>query len=362
VEVLVRDRSLSVRHVLAFVVLTFLARDVDNRAYAQAAPKNPRVLCGCPSARLLVDKHPPPEGVPELAAWLYDGAHVEGFAQEGASLTSSGALLSVEPFAVAGIPQPDLVRVRAASDDDSFVLGLLKPHEKQPRDTARIAARKAHPVVDHGPPVLKAAWLAPLEQRERTGCGTQLTQLLAFEAAPGSPPVAAWIVTRDGTSTVVDERFASAFGLGRIDVCAQGMELSPSDNTIEVRPVSAQFVVGEPWRFSSSGTDDPKLLAMPASADSTRAHDPFPRPNVDDGHPLRLKVIVTELMGLIFAFVVVAALVVFVVLPRRRRRMREVVCTSCGKAVPIDELDPKTDGYFCPACGGSVIQKSGVTS
>ena len=41
----------------------------------------------------------------------------------------------------------------------------------------------------------------------------------------------------------------------------------------------------------------------------------------------------------------------------RRRRLAEVICSSCQRGVPIDVLDEKTDGFFCPHCGASGMWK-----
>ena len=57
--------------------------------------------------------------------------------------------------------------------------------------------------------------------------------------------------------TVLDLHYqhwrAGAYGLGRVEVCEQGMPFEGRVPTeIEVRPVSASFGVGAPWRFSSN--------------------------------------------------------------------------------------------------------------
>jgi DNA-directed RNA polymerase subunit RPC12/RpoP len=53
----------------------------------------------------------------------------------------------------------------------------------------------------------------------------------------------------------------------------------------------------------------------------------------------------------------VASLLGFVVWRLKRRRLAEVVCASCRRGVPIDVLDEKTDGFFCPHCGASGMWK-----
>jgi hypothetical protein len=152
----------------------------------------------------------------------------------------------------------------------------------------------------------------------------------------------------------VDARSAGAFGIGRVDVCDIGMPLEANKKVeLEVRPVSASFGVGDPWQFRSDGTGqtDTVRKLIPQDADESRCKDPFPIPGQDEGKGLTLKQMAVMIMGTVVGGAAIFAFVVFVVIPMRKRRMVEIKCPSCGSAVPMDALDPKTDGFFCPACG-----------
>jgi DNA-directed RNA polymerase subunit RPC12/RpoP len=54
---------------------------------------------------------------------------------------------------------------------------------------------------------------------------------------------------------------------------------------------------------------------------------------------------------------VVASLLGFIAWRLKRRRLAEIVCASCQRSVPVDVLDEKTDGFFCPHCGASGMWK-----
>ncbi|MCC7112248.1 MAG: hypothetical protein IT382_23340, partial [Deltaproteobacteria bacterium] len=123
--------------------------------------------------------------------------------------------------------------------------------------------------------------------------------------------------------------------------------------------VSSGLVVGEAWAFSSDGTGliDPARRAVPPEADADRVQDPFPVPGADDRSGPTFKMISVAVMGTVAGGVAVAALFAWVIVPMRRRRMKDVRCAACGKEIPVDTLDDKTDGFFCPACGAAGFWK-----
>lgn len=325
--------------------------------------KSPRVLCGCPTARFL-ERAATGGTVP---VWLHDGAHVDTFVRDSARpdrLLASEVPPTVEELPVAGEPVPSqsrLARVRAPEGFGGF-LGILRTSETLPKDVLDLS--KGAPAASKAPlaPRLRALWLKPLEARERPGCGAYLTHLVAWEPAEGAAELAALLV-RDvatGATALVDVRFAGVYGLGRIDVCEQGIPLAAgAAATIEVRPVSSSLAIGEAWSFASDGNGvvAPARAAVPPEADRDRIEDPFPIPGADDGRSPTLKVISVAVMGVAVSGAAVAALFAWVIIPIRRRRMKDVRCAACGKDIPIDTLDDKTDGFFCPSCGAAGFWK-----
>lgn len=334
---------------------------------SSAPPKNPRMVCGCATPRLLGRGPVHFDGGGVLAAWLHDGARLEAFTQDAGNaqrLTAVDAPLALQEFSEPGdvttVPNSSrLVRVHAtAALAPGTFLGVLRRSDVAPRDVAAVTASRASSEAPGAAPMLRALWLAPLEQRERPGCGPWLTHRLAFESVEGAPAPEAFLVSDLGArrAALVDARAAGVFGLGRLEVCAQGLPLQAGDAVeLEVRPVSAAFGVGAGWRFRSdgSGTSDIVRTAIPASADASRIAEPFPVPGAEalrGGDPKR---IAATVMGAVVGGVTLVAFMVWVVIPARRRRLKNVACPTCGKGVPVDTLDPKTDGFFCPACGAS---------
>jgi predicted RNA-binding Zn-ribbon protein involved in translation (DUF1610 family) len=342
---------------------------------ASAEPKkNPRVLCGCPSPRLLGKGPVVLDDKTALPAWLHDEARLEAFRQDEVNkqkLTGVDAPIVVEEFNAfpdgRRVPTTSrLVRVHATAplEAGTFV-GVLRRTDTAPRDVIAVSGPGSAEVPATGvAPQVKALWLAPLEQRDRPGCGTWVTHKIAFELAEGSPAPEAFVVTDDATGTVglVDARYAGAFGLGRVDVCEQGMPFVAGVATeIEVRPVSSTFGVGEPWRFHSDGTGTTDLgrTASPASADPARIAEPFPIPGADDLRGPTTKEIAAAVMGTVAGGAALVALFAFVIIPARKRRMKDITCPSCGNGIPVDTLDKKTDGFFCPSCGASGFWRDG---
>lgn len=363
---------------LWLVVLSFAARGAAaeppppaaSPPPAEGAPKvssgqkkSPRVLCGCPSARFL-------ERVAtggSVAAWLHDGAHVEAFVRDAERpdrLVAADESPSVEELPTGGVAPPSqsrLVRVRAPEGFGGF-LGILRPKETVPKDVLDLQKGAPAPTTAPPTPRLRALWLKPLEERERPGCGAYLTQQVAWELVDGSPDLAALLV-RDvaaNVSALVDVRYSGVYGVGRIAVCEQGLPLAPGSLvTLEVRPVSGALVVGEAWTFSSDGAGvlTPARVAVPPEADHDRIEDPFPVPGADDDSAPTFKMISVAVMGVVVSGAAAAALFAWVIIPLRRRRLKDVRCTACGKEIPVDTLDDKTDGFFCPSCGAAGFWK-----
>lgn len=349
-------------------------------AKAPQAPKvNPRVQCGCPASRLLARGPQVLDGQGTLSAWLHDGARLEAFAQDEVNkqkLHGVDAPVAIEEFAGFGEHMPvatssRMVRARAtgALAAGTF-LGVLRASDVAPRDVVAISGPGSPQAPPPGAaPALKALWLAPLEERERPGCGAWLTHRVAFElvdgtatapTAPSAPE--AFLVTdqRTGSVALVDARFAGVFGFGRVEVCEQGIAFAPGEATrIEVRPVSSSFGIGAPWSFSSdgTGTTDPTRASSPPSADAARILEPFPVPGQETAAGPSYKEVAIFVMGGGVTLAIVFALVTWVIIPARRRRMQDFPCPTCGQKIPVDTLDPKTDGFFCPGCGASGFWK-----
>lgn len=341
---------------------------VASPAPSSTPRKNPRMSCGCTAPRLLGRGPVVLDERGTVSAWLHDGARLEVFSQDLVNkqrLTAVDAPVLVEEFDDFGegstVPTTSrLVRARATAPlAAGTFLGVLRKSDLVPRDVVAVAGSGAteRPAASAAPRI-KALWLAPLERRDRAGCDAWLTHRLAFELEEGSPSPEAFLV-RDRTGggvALVDARHVGAFGLGLVEVCEQGLPLSPGVATeLEVQPVSAGFGVGDVWRFSSDGTGNTDLarLAIPPGADAGRIADPFPVPGEEDLRGPGTKEVAAAVMGGVVGLAGLAALILWVVIPARRRRMKEIRCPGCGKDIPYDALDPKTDGFFCPACGSS---------
>lgn len=348
------------------IIVGLLSLAAAGAALGQApvGPKrSPRVLCGCPSARFL--ERTVRDGA--ATVWLHDGAHVDTFVRDPAHpdrLLAADQPPVVEELPMAGEALPSssrLARVRAPPGLAGF-LGILRPRETLPKDVLDLAK----PGESSGAPAaprLRALWLRPLEEREREGCGAYLTHTIAWEPVEGSTTELAALLVRDldtQRTALVDVRFAGVYGIGRIEVCEQGLPLQAgAPANLEIRPVSSGLVVGEAWAFSSDGTGlvDPARRAVPPEADADRVQDPFPVPGADDRSGPTFKMISVAVMGAVAGGAAIAALFAWVVVPMRRRRMKDVRCAACGKEIPVDTLDDKTDGFFCPACGAAGFWK-----
>jgi hypothetical protein len=310
-----------------------------------------------------------------LSAWLHDGARLAAFAQE--PLGKQGLISIDAPIVIEDLPTPwdfmtatssRLVRVRATSvlAPRTFV-GVMRKSDVAPRDVVAVSGSGAvDAVVSSGnagaAPELRALWLAPLEQRERSGCGSWTTHRVAFENVDGATAPEAFLVmdSRTGGTALIDARYAGVFGFGRVGVCDQGLDFVPGEPAfIEVRPVSASFAIGESWWFSSDGTGTTDLarLSSPASALAERILEPFPVPGRQSAMHPTFKEVAIFVMGGGMACAGLAALFAWVIIPARRRRMRNMVCPACAQQIPIDSLDPKTDGFFCPSCGAAGFWK-----
>lgn len=333
------------------------------------------MVCGCAAPRLLARGPVVLDPGGTLSAWLHDGARLEAFArdvQDPQRLMAVDAPVAIDEFAGFGDTAPvsttsRLVRARAvgAVAPGTFI-GVLRKADRAPRDVVAVAGEGAAAVPPaEAPPVLRALWLAPLEERERPGCGAWLTHRVAFENDAGAPPPEAFLVTHVASkrSALVDVRAAGAFGLGHVAVCEQGLPLAAGEAAdLEVRPVGAGFGVGAPWVFRSDGTGTTDLVrvASPPSADVGRIAAPFPVPGAPDPGAPGSKRLAAAVMGSVVVGAAVVALVVWGIIPARRRRMQEIACPACARRIPLDTLatlDPATEGFFCPACGAAGFWK-----
>lgn len=350
------------------------AKDAASRPPRSGPKANPRVQCGCPTPRLLARGAQVLDGQGTLSAWLHDGARLEPFAQDEVNkqkLHGVDAPVVIEEFAGFGDHMPvatssRMVRARATGPlEAGTFIGVMRRNDVAPRDVIAVSGAGAADAPPPGAaPVLKAMWLAPLEERDRPGCGTWITHRLAFEAVESPDAVApeAFLVKdkRTGAVALVDARYAGVFGFGRVEVCEQGLDFAPGETTqIEVRPVSPSFGIGEPWVFSSDGTGTTDLarVSSPPTADAARILEPFPVPGQDvvEGPTYKEVALVVMVGGVGGA--VLFALFTWVIIPARRRRMQDFACPTCSKKIPIDTLDPKTDGFFCPSCGAAGFWK-----
>jgi hypothetical protein len=339
-------------------------------AQAQSAAKNPRLACGCAAARLLVNG-PQDLATTPVAAWLHDGAELLPFQRNSDApqkLDPIEAPIQVTTFqlpsAAGKTADPAASRLVRASATAPLAtgtfLGVVRPRDSAPRDVVVANAAAATASAPSRAPSVAALWLAPLEERERPACGRWLTHRLAFELNEGSSAIEAFVVkdVDQGDEVLIDVRAVGAFGIGRVDVCSQGLPIDPGPIVLEVRPVSASFGVGEPWVFRSdgTGTTDVVRVSMPADANTDRAAAPFPTPGQEQG-TATVKELAIVVMGVAVGGAALVALALFVLIPMRKRRMVNIKCPSCHSQVPVDALDPKTDGFFCPSCGAAGFWK-----
>lgn len=335
------------------------------------APRSPwpargnPVLCGCAASRLLGRGPAVVTADGGLAAWLHSGARLQAFVRDAAGALQPSTL----PFAVRrepafvraeGAPTTDdaLVVVQATGDGAGFV-GVVRPRETAPRDVFAVTLRAAPDGRRDPAPVLDALWLAAPERRERRDCGTWTTMRTAFQTKEGSVAVEAFRVrdVRTGESRLVDARHVGAFGLGEVPTCRHGFPLSPGPQTLEVVPIGATGAAGEPWvlQHDGAGLVDVVRVATPASADPALVAAPLPVP----GRPARtfswLSVGGMWILSAVLACV--CGVIGFLLWRFKRRRLQEVRCTACGAGIPLDVLDERTDGFFCPACGTAGLWK-----
>lgn len=321
-------------------------------AAASPASPNKRLLCGCASSRFL---GPATTTVGErtLGAWLHGDVELNGFQPKD----GGGVSPAVLPFQVVPDDKSSgmsrLVTVRATDKGDGL-LGIVRHNEPAPRDVRRVQLVPGGAAPSTSP-VLAAAWLEPVEVRDRRDCGVYATQRLAFEAVAGSAPVEAFEITdaTSHTTTLVDARHVGAFGIGRVEVCEHGAPVATVPTELTITPVSATGVRGEPWGFAHDGTGTTAVrrTSSPASADADRIAMPFPVP----GEPTRPMswLSVGGLWIAAPAFGALCALIAFVVWRLKRRKLVEVRCVACHGTVAIDVLDQQTDGFFCPHCGAA---------
>jgi predicted RNA-binding Zn-ribbon protein involved in translation (DUF1610 family) len=350
---------------------TMAAAPALGRADAVRARKWNPVLCGCASSRFLARGDVAIDGDSSVSAWLHGGARIEAFTRDAAGTLAATTLPTTskrEPFLVGGDAQTAsegeagdaLVHVFGSGDGRGF-LGVVKPRERTPRDVLGVSVTSASDGVadDTRAPVLDALWLAAPERRERRDCGAWSTMRTAFFVREGSVAVEAFDI-RDvdtGERRLVDARHVGAFGLGEVPACRHGFALSTSTQTLEVVPVSAAGVRGAPWvlRHDGQGLVDVVRVSSPPEAEAELISLPLPQP----GQPLRrfswLSVggvwILSAVLGL------ACGVVGFLFWRFKKRRMHDVRCANCNAAIPLDVLDEKTDGFFCPACGKAGVWK-----
>ncbi len=322
---------------------------------------NQRVLCGCASSRFLGMKGPTAIGAGTHGAWLHGEAAVGAFAAGADGKLAPSSLpfaIDIDERGTGGASR--LVKLRATGEG-SGLLGITRPGDPGPRDVATVtlAPSSSTSLSSSSLPALKALWLEPVEARERRDCGPWLTQRIAFELVAGSVPVDAFLVTDldSGERTLVDVRHAGAFGIGRVEVCDHGFRVENRSQRIELAPVSSTGATGLRWGFAHDGTGTTPVtrLATPATADPDQLDAPYPVPGANDRRFSWLSVggfwILIVLTG------AVASVLGFIAWRLKRRRLAEVTCASCQRSVPIDVLDEKTDGFFCPHCGASGMWK-----
>jgi hypothetical protein len=351
------------------------------------AAGNP-VLCGCAAARFLPRVGAVVDESRTYFAWLHGGARIVGFRRgDGGPLVESDLPMAVDHAFVgngkgaslfdlsrevqAGLTADEGARRRLTGDGSGLVrlgvregqtglLGIVKARESAPRDVVDLG-QQAPPAtaMAEAAPLLRGLWLRPPEERQRRDCGSWTTMRIAFELASQSVPVEAFVV-RDlssGSTSLVDARHAGAFGLGYVAVCRHGFPVGTAAQTLEVTPVSASGMKAEPWVVHHDGlsTSEVRFQQVPPSASPDALERSFPVPGQRDRQFSWLSVggmwILSAALGL------VCGVIGFLLWRFRRRRLRDVRCASCSSAVPVDVLDPRTDGFFCPACGAAGIWK-----
>ncbi len=323
--------------------------------------KNQRTLCGCATSRFLTHGAVTLDATHALSAWLHGETSLSGFANVDGKLVGQSLPMSVQELPVehAAASGSRLVKVTSTGTGAGLV-GLVRPNETSPKDV--VTTTFAGPAVDQAagpPPLLTMLWLAPVEERERKDCGPWTTARLAFELREGSPAVDAFLIRdgRTGEQSLVDARHAGAFGIGRVDVCDHGFALGHTE-LLEIVPVSSSWGRGEPWVFAldPSGQLDPRRIGAPTSADEDLLDTAFPVP----GTPTKpySMMSVGGMWTLSAAGGLLAGCVGFLFWRFKRRRLETITCSSCHARIPVDVLDEKTDGFFCPVCGAAGIWKA----
>src|SRR5690606_29970359 len=132
-------------------------------------------------------------------------------------------------------------------------------------------------------------------------------------------------------ATLVDERHARIFGLGRVDACEHGMPLDDGPGEISVRAVGEGFGVGPAWRWSLPA--DPALMPQPLSLPEGKALDLEDNPFLKEPRDPLADLLDDDLdhaaLGLM-AFVVIGAVASAQLFYRgRRKRKPHVVDTTC---------------------------------
>lgn len=330
-------------------------------ALSQARPKgNQRMLCGCASSRFLARGAVTLDARNALPAWLHGETHIDGFAKnEAGKLVTTTLPIAVTEFAVddATPGAARLVQVTAQGSGTGF-LGMVRPGDLSPKDVVTVTLAGTAAAATGAPPRLSAVWLAPVEERERKDCGPWTTARLAFELDEGSPAVDAFLIRdgRTGRQSLVDARHAGAFGIGRVEVCDHGFALEDTE-LLEIVPLSSSWGRGEPWSWAldPQGQADPRRIAVPKSADDDLVDSAFPVPGLPT-KPISL-LSVGGMWILPAAGGVLCGAIGFLFWRFKRRRMETVSCSSCHARIPVDMLDEKTDGFFCPSCGTAGLWK-----
>jgi len=340
-----------------------------------------RLACGCAMPRLLryKEKEVTFDAEHGMTAWVRnDGsALLESFRlEEDGSLTPVPSPLKQEPFVVPSNGGDvlrsayELVRTHAVEPGDPFYLGVLVPPRRRPGDVVKVT-----PVGGGAPPRGAAArldelWVGPLDQRDSDRCGAFDSHRLLTTPREGTPAPAGYIVTytpqgERPRTTLIDERHARIFGIGRVGPCEHGMPFDVDEQgevpaQLELRTVSATFAVGPPWRWrlSQIAGELPTPLATPEGTSLDTSDSPFLIPARDPVEGIMSDEKDRLAFG-IMAFVVLgaAALARMLYAARRRRgRYTEVLaCPSCESEMTVDLEDPETDGMFCPKCGKSSV-------
>lgn len=335
------------------------------RVGAPAKSKETPLLCGCASSRFLRRGPITLDGATVLPAWLHGAAHIDGFTKdENGKMVSTSLPVETVEFAVDDATEGPSRFVQVTSTGmGEGMLGIMRSGDLAPRDVVtaslRVPGVASSSAAAASVPRLTALWLAPPEGRERRGCGTYLTARVAHELVVGSPVVEAYLVKdiKTGAQSLVDARHAGAFGIGRVDVCDHGFPLATTTQTLEVTPLSAAWGRGEPWTFTHDGQGkvDVQRVSSPTTADADLLKTTFPVPGTPTKPYSMLSVGGLWVMSAVGGGV--AGVIGFLFWRFKKRRMQDIRCSQCNARIPVDVLDDKLDGFFCPSCGTAGIWK-----